>query len=386
RWPSYTVVSQGRWFSTMTAQIRAAAAALLSGPSPSLNCIPGPVLFSLIMIMGCNAANGALDRDLSRPRHSARKPPSEFAPPTSTANSVFCTSTLGGVDGAASAFSVSGFPLAGTAATTVRAGVGVAAAMAPNSGAVGFPAEASAGAGSDFEAVDGTTGTSASAGLLGVPCSADIGAVGFGRGGPASATGFSAGFSVAFTGVTGATEGSAGSGGAAGALVATAAGAGGGAGAATGGGAATAAFCRVIAPVTESSPCSSTVTREYSLSRSPLSVSIADASRRVSFWPSLATDRICCSCRARSAAATSSCDHPIEDWLVYRATATALTATAPQDASLNSVRRSKSSSSAKSPAGAPPELSASKLPARWMGSLAMEILRPPTARRITPRT
>src|SRR6185437_7911674 len=59
---------------------------------------------------------------------------------------------------------------------------------------------------------------------------------------------------------------------------------------------------------------------------------------------------------------------------------------APQDASLNSVRRSKSSSSAKSPAGARPEPSASKLPARWMGSLAIEILRPPTARRITPRT
>ena len=47
---------------------------------------------------------------------------------------------------------------------------------------------------------------------------------------------------------------------------------------------ATAEFCRAIAPVTESSPCSRTVTREYSRSRSLLSVSIADASRRVSFW------------------------------------------------------------------------------------------------------
>ena len=41
-------------------------------------------------------------------------------------------------------------------------------------------------------------------------------------------------------------------------------------------------FCRVIAPVTESSPCSSTVTREYSRSRSPFRVSMAEASRRVS--------------------------------------------------------------------------------------------------------
>ena len=45
-----------------------------------------------------------------------------------------------------------------------------------------------------------------------------------------------------------------------------------------------------MAPVTESSPCSRPVTREYSLSRSLLSVSMAAASRRASFWLSLATD------------------------------------------------------------------------------------------------
>ena len=56
--------------------------------------------------------------------------------------------------------------------------------------------------------------------------------------------------------------------------------------------------CRAIAPVTESSPCSSAVTREYSRSRSPLSVSIAEASRRASFWLSRATGWICCACRA----------------------------------------------------------------------------------------
>ena len=52
------------------------------------------------------------------------------------------------------------------------------------------------------------------------------------------------------------------------------------------------AFCRAIEPVTESRPCSSTVTREYSRSRSLLSVSMAEASRRASFWLSLATDGV----------------------------------------------------------------------------------------------
>jgi hypothetical protein len=73
------------------------------------------------------------------------------------------------------------------------------------------------------------------------------------------------------------------------------------------------AFCRAIEPVTESRPCSRTVMREYSRSRSPLRVSTADASRLVSFWPSLAIDWICCDCRARSTLAICSRRHPIED-------------------------------------------------------------------------
>ena len=48
------------------------------------------------------------------------------------------------------------------------------------------------------------------------------------------------------------------------------------------------AVCRAIAPVTESSPCSRTVTRAYSRSRSLFKVSTADASRRASFWLSFA--------------------------------------------------------------------------------------------------
>jgi hypothetical protein len=74
-----------------------------------------------------------------------------------------------------------------------------------------------------------------------------------------------------------------------------------------------AGFCRVIEPVIESSPCSRTVMREYSRSRSPFRVSMAEASRRVSCWLSLAIDWICCDCRARSALAICSCRNPIED-------------------------------------------------------------------------
>jgi hypothetical protein len=74
-----------------------------------------------------------------------------------------------------------------------------------------------------------------------------------------------------------------------------------------------AAFCRAIEPVTESRPCSSTVMREYSRSRSPFRVSMAEASRRVSFWLCLAINWNCCACRARSALANCSCRNPIDD-------------------------------------------------------------------------
>ncbi len=51
-----------------------------------------------------------------------------------------------------------------------------------------------------------------------------------------------------------------------------------------------AAACLALAPFNASSPCSSTVTRANSRSRSPFSVSIAEDSRRDSVWLSLATD------------------------------------------------------------------------------------------------
>ena len=77
-----------------------------------------------------------------------------------------------------------------------------------------------------------------------------------------------------------------------------------GAGAACG--AATTAFCLAIEPVTESRSCSSTATREYSRSRSLLSVSTAEASRRPRSGFRCATVRSCCACRARSSDAARS--------------------------------------------------------------------------------
>ena len=136
--------------------------------------------------------------------------------------------------------------------------------------------------------------------------------------------------------------------------------------------------CRAMAPVTESSPCSRLVTREYSRSRSLLSVSMAEASRRASFWVSLATDWICCACRVRSAAATWSRFKPSDDWLAITARITAPTAPTPHDPIRHSARRSSSSSSAKKPLSTPPVSSASKLPARWSGFLGQDAPGPPS--------
>jgi len=88
RWPSNTVVVQVRSLAIIAAQILAAAAASLTGPATSRSCMPSPLRFSLITMIGRKSASGAFDLDLSSPRQSARKPGIEFAPPTSTPNSV----------------------------------------------------------------------------------------------------------------------------------------------------------------------------------------------------------------------------------------------------------------------------------------------------------
>ena len=141
-------------------------------------------------------------------------------------------------------------------------------------------------------------------------------------------------------------------------------------------GGAAVALWRPIDPVTESSPCSSTVTREYNRSRSLFKVSIAEANRRVSFWLSLAIHWICCACRMRSAEAICSRRHPTEAWLTNRAPTTAAIEPAPHHPSRHSERRSNLSSSAKNPVSQPPELSPESSSAHWSRSLAIGRLRP----------
>src|SRR5258708_10135013 len=128
-WPSNTVVSHGRWLSSKAAQIFAAAAASASGPATSRSCMPSPVVLSFTTMIGRNAASAVFDL---RPRHSARRPPSELAPPTSTPNSVLWTASL---DDAAQGGSRSASSADAAGATTSGIGDAVTAFAAVSGGA-----------------------------------------------------------------------------------------------------------------------------------------------------------------------------------------------------------------------------------------------------------
>src|SRR5882757_5474447 len=143
------------------AQIFAAAAASLSGPATSRSCMPSPVLLSLITMIGRNVVSGAFDVDLSSPRHSARSPPTEFAPPTSTANSVRCTASL---DAAAWDPSGSASSAGEVAATTSGIGAAVMVfAGFSGSGSLSFAAAGSGGAIIDLDGISGVAGVAAGA-------------------------------------------------------------------------------------------------------------------------------------------------------------------------------------------------------------------------------
>src|SRR6185437_5285395 len=362
----------------MVAQILAAAAASVSGPATSRNCMPSPLLPSLITMIGCSAASGAFDRDLSRPRHSARKPPTELAPPTSTPNSVRLTASWDeacGVVGAAAVFSGAGLSAAGfslaafsiavlSVAVLSSAALSMAGVVAALSGEVAGVASAVCGAVVDAVAAAVVVEEAVGDGVLAGSGSISLEAAG--SGGPIIDLAATSGIAAVVAGgldEAGAAGGNAGSGvGAAAAIfalacsrrlasaacfpvttadvvatgpiikgavsVAAASGAGAGVAPSTTGGADAAgaaeagagvagaadAFCLAIAPVTESSPCSRVDKREYIRSRSPFSVSIADASRLVSFWLSRAADWICCAWRDKSAAASSSWRNRSDDW------------------------------------------------------------------------
>jgi len=53
-----------------------------------------PVLLSLITMIGRNVVSDAFGCRLEQPAPQRRRPPTEFAPPTSTPNSVRCTASL----------------------------------------------------------------------------------------------------------------------------------------------------------------------------------------------------------------------------------------------------------------------------------------------------
>src|SRR5437763_3133611 len=300
RRPSNPAVWQRRLFSIMPAQIFAAAAASLSGPATSRSCMPSPLLPSLTTIIGRSVVNAAFDLDFRSPSHRARNPGSEFAPPTSTPNSVRWMASLGAVTADASG---STFSTAGAEAT--MSGLGVAdTVFAALSDSINFAAAPSGGAMIDLAATSGADGTGAA--ILDVFCAADetaracsgaaVSVAAFsGVFATAAATGDKPGAGVGFNPAAGC-----------GSVIAITG---------TGCDAGAARLCLAIAPVTESRPCSNTVTREYSRSRSPLSVSIADARRRFSFWISLASEVICWACWARSTAATCSRRKPIQNWL-----------------------------------------------------------------------
>src|SRR5712664_892347 len=147
--------------------------------------MPSPVLLSFTTMIGRSAANDAVDFDLRSPRHSARRPLSELAPPTSTPNSVRWTATW--VDAGDASGSTSS-----SAADATTSGIGAEVmARAGISGRINFPAAGSGGPMIDFDATSGVAGIGAGGGetvgpaddTLAGPCSRT----------EASATGFSAG-------------------------------------------------------------------------------------------------------------------------------------------------------------------------------------------------
>src|SRR6266481_2322576 len=190
--------------------------------------MPRPVLLSFTTMIGRIVASYAVYFDLRRPRHSARRPLSELAPPTSTPNSVRWTACWAAA--ACDAFGSGVFPGAADATASGLGGV-------TGSGSVNFPAAESGGAMIDFDAIRGVEGVAA--GAFAVPCAGDEA--------PASACSGSAVRGFSGLGATVATGDAAGAGADAGLCCAGRISAVRGAVAAAG-----AEFCRAIAPVTES--------------------------------------------------------------------------------------------------------------------------------------
>ena len=157
------------------------------GPATNLSCMPSPLLLSLMTMIGRNVANAAFDLDLRSPRHSARKPGSEFAPPTSIPNSVRWTANLGAAD----AESDSAASSAGEDEATTSSGIdSTVTVFGGGLGSINFPAAGSGGPIMDFAATSG--GGSVTAGAIGAACAPDGAWTGTGSAGAAIVGGFSA--------------------------------------------------------------------------------------------------------------------------------------------------------------------------------------------------
>lgn len=149
RWPSNTVVQQLRSLTVNEAQIFAAAAASLMGPATNRNCMPSPLVLSLITMIGRSFVSAALAFDLRSPCQSARKPGIELAPPTSTPNSVCWTVSSGTAETGAASVSA-----AAVGAAAVTSGIGAVFASFGGMGdSISFPAAGSGGAIIDFDAI-----------------------------------------------------------------------------------------------------------------------------------------------------------------------------------------------------------------------------------------
>src|SRR6201999_1915730 len=160
RWPSNTAVEQLRSLTVKEAQSFAAAAASLIGPATSRNCMPRPLLPSLITMMGRSFVRAALAFDLTSPRQSARKPGIELAPPTSTPNSVRRTVSSGAAETGSGTVSATAF---GTTAAT--SGIGALfTTFGGAAGSISFPAAGSGGPIIDFDAISEPDGCCAGAG------------------------------------------------------------------------------------------------------------------------------------------------------------------------------------------------------------------------------
>jgi hypothetical protein len=136
------------------AQIFAAAAASLIGPATSRSCMPSPFWFSLITMIGRNPVSGPLDLHFRSPRQRARKPGIEFAPPTSTPNSVRCTASVGAVVAGSCSFTSSFDD--GDVTTSA---IGAAAMTFAGPGSTNLGAAGSGGASTDLETREVAPGT-----------------------------------------------------------------------------------------------------------------------------------------------------------------------------------------------------------------------------------